>query len=113
MWRSKKVSHAKHKEPTKCSLVEEALRRADDFLTCQQVAALAGVTTHQAGSSLIHLRNRKAAESVESQGKLFWMATPQSDDRVRVVEERRPEEKPRKNNRRLYAVDIPLRSDGE
>lgn len=90
----------KQKEPTLCIRVEAVLEFANDFLTANDVAKGAGITPHQAMSSLIYLRNWHAVESVESNGRLFWFATKEYDRRVKIVEQRAVEDKPRRNNRK-------------
>lgn len=80
------------KRPTWTSLILEALTKADDFMTAKQLGMAVGATHNQVSAALHHLRNRHAVDCLASDDQLFWFATPDSDDRERVVEERRPEE---------------------
>jgi hypothetical protein len=90
----------KHKEPTAVSLVFAALVRADDFRTAQQVQAESGVNSRRVNSSLHMLRTYKAAQCMESDGQLWWYATPQDDTRMKTFDERTPEVKPRKSRKK-------------
>lgn len=80
------------KAPTWTSLVEEALRKADDFMGAEALRAATGANPRQLSAALHHLRQRRAVDSVESSCRLWWFATPELDNRARVVEERRPED---------------------
>jgi len=82
----------KPKEPTLTSLVEEALAASDDFMTTAMVLEATKMNRHQAEVTLHHLKNYKAISAMESDGKLWWYATPDTDTRIRHVEERVPEE---------------------
>lgn len=93
----------KHKEPTAVSLVGEALRRADDFLTAQQLRIATGVCANRVSAALHHLQKHKAADATRLDGCLYWYATPETDDRCRTVNERTPETKPRKTRKRRVA----------
>lgn len=84
------------KVPTCTTLVLEALRRADDFMTLAMIRESTGLDTCHASASLHHLRKHKAIECMESDGQLWWYATPDTDDRSRSLDERTPENKPRK-----------------
>ena len=81
-------------EPTWVSQVEEALARADDFMSFADLlqAVGAGCTHNRLTAALHSLRKYKAADSVESGGKLYWFSTPDTDTRVRHYDMRRPEE---------------------
>ena len=80
------------KRPTWTSLILEALTKADDFMTAQQLCVATGANINQVSAALHHLRKRHAVDCLASDNQLFWFATPEGDDRERVVEERRPEE---------------------
>jgi chromosome segregation and condensation protein ScpB len=88
------------KRPTWTSLVEAALVTADDFMSVEQLMAVTGGTVNQVTAALHHLQLHHAAEVVEGGGRLWWFATPSTDTRSRVVEERRPE-KPGTRRRRV------------
>lgn len=76
-------------KPTWTSLVLGALTKADDFLSLDQLMAATGANMNQVTASLHHLSKRHAVESVVGgDGKLWWFATPASDDRTKVVEQR-------------------------
>jgi Fe2+ or Zn2+ uptake regulation protein len=91
----------KCKETTKTKLVFDLLVGLDDFATASQLTkALKGqATLHQAFSALATLRDYKAVDSVVSGGSLWWYATPQCDTRLRVVDERTVESRPRKSRK--------------
>lgn len=80
------------KAPTWTSLVEEALRKADDFMGAEALRAATGANPHQLSAALHHLHKRRAVDSVESNVRLWWFATPDTDTRLRVIEARRPED---------------------
>lgn len=77
--------------------VLDVLTRADDFMNVSDLLhALPDANYNQVTAALFHLRNRRAVEVVISdRGIGWWMATPWSDNRMRRVDERTPETKPR------------------
>lgn len=85
-------TRAADRRPTWTRLILATLVSADDFATAQQLCAATGANMNQASAALHHLRNRKAVDCLASDGQLFWFATPDTDDRARTVDERRPEE---------------------
>lgn len=89
-----------HRETTTTALVKFALENAADFMTAAMLADTTGRDVHKVTSALIHLREHKAAECVEQEKRLWWFATPQYDDRLRLITERAPETKPRKPAKR-------------
>lgn len=84
-----------HKEPTLVSRVEEAMDLADDFVNVAMIVAATKLTPNQVTASLHHLKKHKVADCLVSNG-LWWFLTPGTDDRAKRVEERRPEDKPRR-----------------
>lgn len=86
------------KRPTYTHLVLEALVHwPSDFAALRQLVQATGANVHQVSAALHHLRKRRAVDVViESNGDGFWYATPEEDDRLRTLEERTPEERPRK-----------------
>lgn len=105
----------KKKEPTKTSLVWEALLLLDDFVTASQLVALVDeVSANQVSASLHMLREYRAVECMESDGSLWWYATPENDTRQHQVEMRTPEDRPRRTRvRRSARTDFvgPLRKE--
>ena len=96
------------REPTHTALVCTALANADDFLTTEQLVSM-GCGTHQrVWQAATYLLQRKAV-GVEIQGGVsYWYATPDHDDRSRVVAERKKEttrkrKQPRKDRERDLA----------
>jgi hypothetical protein len=86
-----------NKEPTKTSIVLEALSAMDDLVTVKQLrAATFGLTAHDVINSLCYLRKIKAVDCLSEGGELWWMATIASDQRTRKIEQRTPESKPRR-----------------
>jgi len=79
-------------EPTWTSRVEEAFARADDFLSFADLLLATGCTHNRLTAALHHLRKCRAIDSIESGGRLYWFATPDTDSRCWHVESRRPEE---------------------
>lgn len=88
------------KETTSTTLVTEALEKADDFMTAKGLQQATGRNVNQVSAALHALRQYKVVEAINSEGQLFWYATPWSDTRTKVVYERSPETKPRKQRRR-------------
>jgi hypothetical protein len=84
--------------PTTTSLVEEAIRLADDFVSMDTLITKTGRTLNQVSAALWHLRNVKVIDSLESGGKLWWFYNNQ-DQRSRVLEERIPEDGPQAPSR--------------
>lgn len=82
--------------PTTTSLVEEALRLADDFMSYPMLLQASGRSTSQVGAALSHLRKHKAVDSVLVEGRPWWFATPETDTRSHTREEMIPEDKPRR-----------------
>ncbi len=87
------------KKATCTFLVAEALRRADDFRTAKQLQAETGCNTNQVSAALISMKAYKAVDVMACGGVLFWYATPDTDARSRVQEERTPETEPRKKRK--------------
>jgi len=88
---------SKDRKPTWTSKVEEALRLADDFMGSAELQAKLGANANQINAALWWLRRCGVVESVESMGRLHWFYKGhETDPRIRIVEERRPEDKPRK-----------------
>lgn len=90
----------KHKEPTTTSLVVESLKRADDFMTYEMLMEATGRNHNQVSAACFHLRKHKVIDVVVNpDGKGWWYVLPETEDkRIRRVDERTPETKPR--NRR-------------
>lgn len=89
----------RNKQPTWTSLALELLMKRDDFLTTQQVAAEIGAEYNQASAALHHLRQRHAVDILIDKGIGYWFATPDGDDRSFHLDERTPENKPRRPRR--------------
>lgn len=95
------------KQPTFTILVQRALERADDFVTIKQLRAVAPELTHnRATASLAHLRKRHVVGVMVEDGVTYWYATPETDDRSRVTEEKKREDVPRKPRARRFK-DLP------
>jgi hypothetical protein len=90
----------KLKETTTTHLVFEALKRADDFRTSRQLQLETGRSSNRVGAALHLLERYRAVDFVEGEGTLWWFATPGSDTRVRTVEEKAPETRPRRARRK-------------
>lgn len=77
--------------PTHVSLVEGALRAADDFLLPSTILAATGLRPIDVKASLVWLHSKQAANFIEERGQTFWFATPESDQRKRTIAERKAE----------------------
>jgi hypothetical protein len=88
-----------NKEPTSTSVVLAELCGADDFRSMKQLCAHTRLNVHRVSAALHHLHNRKCVAFISDAGGVWWYATPECDDRSRVVEQRAPELKPRKQRK--------------
>lgn len=88
------------KMTTTTTLVLEALTRADDFMTAHQLSEATGRSMNRVFAAVHHLKIHKAIEVIEVDNVLYWYATPDSDDRNHVVQEKVEETKPRKPRKR-------------
>lgn len=86
-------------EPTYTSRVEEALERADDFMTAAGLVEATGIDLHHVSTCIWYMNKVEAIQSLESDGQLWWFLTPDRDRRTKKVEMRRPEDKPRRARR--------------
>lgn len=90
----------RRKEETSTSRVLRTLCQADDFRTSRQLQDETGLDVNHVSAALHHLRKHQAVDLVEAEDNLWWFATPTTDTRCRVVEERTPELNPRRPRRR-------------
>lgn len=86
------------KRPTWTSLIQHLLERADDFMSLPAICAATGANANQAAATLHHLKMHKVVDCLESDGTLFWYANG-ADDRLKVVEERKVEDGPRRRRK--------------
>ena len=94
------------KETTATKLVMDYLRRVDDMVRARTIADATQCDVHKVNSALWSLHNYKCVELVESQGSVYWFALPETmDQRVRTVDERTPEGKPRRKRMKKIAKD--------
>jgi Fe2+ or Zn2+ uptake regulation protein len=70
----------KIKTTTTTTLVLDALRRADDFLTAKQLCERTARSTGQVAAALHWLRKAHAIDSIASDDTLYWYARPREDD---------------------------------
>lgn len=85
------------KPPTWTYLVTEALRAADDFRSCRDLAQTLGGTPNQISAALHWLQKCRIVDSVSSPEGLFWFFRGEDGDpRVREIAQRKVEEKPRR-----------------
>ena len=101
---------SKTKVPTWTSQVEEALQRADDFLSARALTALvapqrpnwegkpAPAAYHNVSSALWHLQKYKVVDCVkDAAGQLHWFYVGEAHDaRLFIREEITPEGRPRR-----------------
>lgn len=90
------------KDPTWTTLVLDALRGCDDFLSYAMLRKITGASSTQVSAACHHLRKRHAVDCViEVDGVAWWYALPsEQDDRSRTVDARAPEVNPRKRRTR-------------
>lgn len=75
-------------EPSFVSIVEKALREADDFMSLREVREVTGMNVNRATASLNHLWKFKVADFMSQNGVTFWYYTPETDRRTKIVPER-------------------------
>lgn len=79
-------------EPTLISRIEEALAKADDFLTAKMIAEQTGIHSSRVLGILNSMRiYYKAFDCIEQDKALWWFATPETDKRTKHVAMRVPE----------------------
>lgn len=92
----------KHKIVTHTSKVLEYLRKVDDFRTTKQLKeGLTSLIYQPSGNQILaalhSLVKYKAVAFMESNDRMYWYATaPEEDTRIKTLDERTPESKPRK-----------------
>lgn len=94
----------KLKQPAATYLVFEYLLKRTaigEFSTVDDIHKATGVSKGNVASALWALQNYfSAVEAVKASGELHWLATPESDKRIRQIKERAPETAPRKRKQR-------------
>lgn len=75
------------KQTTTTLLVFEVLTVATDFMTVAQLVRVTGRSSSAVSAALIHLRSHKAADFVWQGGVSYWIATPDTDNRIRTIQE--------------------------
>jgi hypothetical protein len=91
------VSPRKPRQTTTTTLVLEARRKADDFMTVRQLVDVTKRTGNQVSAALHCMRKYSAVDCLASGGHLYWYAQPpESDTRNWTREEVTPELRPRK-----------------
>lgn len=81
------------------SLVERALREADDYVTPAALVKITGANINQVSAACSELYNYKVVDFIANDNgvKTHWFALPpESDQRIRKHHERKPESKKRK-----------------
>ena len=86
------VRNKADRKPTCVSLVYAHLVAADDFCDMQTLIKVSGYSKHVTEVAIQHLVMHKAVDSVKGgDGKLWWFATPDTDNRACHVDLRVPE----------------------
>lgn len=75
------------KRPTDVSLVLDVLVGRDDFMSRAMLAEATRLPLNRLHVALLHLLHYKCAEAVAVGQELWYMATPESDTRVRKLVE--------------------------
>lgn len=92
----------RNKETTWTTLVLETLIGRDDFMTYEMLREATGGNQNQIAAACHHLRNRRAIDCIiQPEGVAWWYATPDTDNRIREVKERRREEIGSRKRRKL------------
>lgn len=86
------VHNRKQARPTHVALTERALKEGDDFLTVWNLRDRTKLEGQKILVSLHHLFEHRAAAMLVDQGVTYWYGTPETDNRVKVILERKPEE---------------------
>lgn len=86
----------KFKIPSRTSTILKHLIAQDDMLTARQIADALGEAQGAVHTALAHLQRKSAVCCVEGPFSLFWFATPSTDKRHFIIEEHKPETKPRR-----------------
>lgn len=95
----------KIKQMTYTYLVLECLKERNDYVSYEDIYNYVRETRYEVAFSHIsaacfHLKKHKAVDLViDSDGKVFWYLTPETDDRAKTIDERVPESKPRKRKK--------------
>lgn len=90
--------HKGLKEPPITLRVQEALTWADDLLTLEDVIFLTGCSVNQVCAALCHLHKHRVIDSLDQEGKAYYYLTGE-DQRLRHLELRTPEDRPRKQRK--------------
>ena len=83
------------KRTTTTTLIVEALRRLDDFVTARGLCEATNRSANQVTAGLVHLKKHHVVAAVEQEGRLYWYLTGE-DTRGYSIEEKAEETKPRK-----------------
>lgn len=102
-----KAANKADRKPTWTALVFDALVNADDFLDMSALCSITRGSPNQISAALFHLTKRRAVEAVEGAGRLWWMATPADDSRVRTVDARVPELPGNRHRGRRHKLNKP------
>lgn len=87
------------RQTTATHLVFELLK-ADPYLTARAICTrLPQCSMNQILAALSHMRDCHAVAFETDAGEAYWYATPETDQRASRVQERTPEEKPRRKRR--------------
>lgn len=91
--------HTSLKTPTYVAQITQHLAAADDFVKLDSlVDRFAGkITVTNVYRTLRHLKDHHAADFIFEAGCTYWYLTLDTDDRLRHVEERSPEDRERKS----------------
>lgn len=87
------------KEPTFTYTVETWLAEQDDFKSFTEIRLGTGLSYNRVSAALSNARKFKAADFMVQDGITYWFLTPESDTRIRHVEEKAREDNPRKPRR--------------
>ncbi len=106
---------------TYTSLVQECLKERNDFMSYSEIFDYVKKTRSEVklaniSAACFHLKKHKVIDFViDCDGEVFWFFTPETDDRLRTINERVQESRPRKRRmgRRRFRVTIVSDDGGE
>lgn len=85
-------------EETMVHKVFDALTSADDFMDKGALRVATGLPWKNIQESLRHLKSYTAVGAMEVEGRLWWLATPESDTRTKTFDLMAPKDGPKRSH---------------